>query len=308
LKKGKRREETAGIANDFDKCDALGPADLVWRRHVTPAGLVETVIERIEKDLETRMITAGIDIGHQSVNAVILDQDTIVSRATLVLAGEVEAAAKAVLERVLQQAEMKRDAIARVYTTGVGREKVGFADGHGTEMLAHVTGAHRLFPAARTVIDVGAEGSRIMRCDANGKLSNFAMNDKCASGAGVFLETVAQMLRVPVSEIGHASLKSTKQVVLTTTCAVFAESEIVAEIHKGSSKEDILWGVHESVASKIASVVKRVGVEEEVVFTGGVGRNVGLVKALEKQLGHAIRVPEHPETVGALGAAILAAR
>ena len=132
------------------------------------------------------------------------------------------------------------------------------------------------------------------------------MNDKCASGAGIFLETVAEMMQIPLSEMGPISLGASKQLQLTTTCAVFAESEIVAEVHRGSSKEDILWAVHESIATKVASAGKRFGIEEELVFTGGVALNTGVVAALEQQVGLDIRVPEKPDIVGALGAAILA--
>jgi predicted CoA-substrate-specific enzyme activase len=252
------------------------------------------------------MITAGIDIGHQSVNAVILEDDRIMSHATRVIAGEVEAAAKTVYFGILDQAGMKAASIERLFATGVGRENVTFADGNRTEMLSHVQGSHWLFPAARTVIDVGAEGSRILRCDSEGNLANFVMNDKCASGAGVFLETVAEMMQIPLSEMGLFSLDSSKKVALTTTCAVFAESEIVAEVHRGSAKEDIIAGVHESIAVKIAAATKRVGIEAALIFSGGVALNIGVVRALEKQLEHDILVPKDPEIVGALGAAILA--
>ena len=252
------------------------------------------------------MITAGIDIGHQSVNAVILDNNRIISHASRVIAGEVEAAAKTVFDGILDQAGMNAARIERLFATGVGRKKVTFADGNRTEMLSYVKGSHWLFPAARTVIDVGAEGSRILRCDSDGNLTNFVMNDKCASGAGVFLETVAEMMQIPLSKIGPLSLDSSKKIVLTTTCAVFAESEIVAEVHRGSAKEDILAGVHESIAARITSVTKRAGIESELIFAGGVALNIGVVRALEKQLELDIQIPKDPEIVGALGAAILA--
>lgn len=252
------------------------------------------------------MITAGIDIGHQSVKAVILENDRITSHASRVIAGEVEAAARTVFDGILDQAEMSPDKIQRLFATGVGREKVTFADGNRTEMLSHVQGSHWLFPAARTVVDVGAEGSRILRCDSRGNLTDFVMNDKCAAGAGVFLETVAAMMQISISEMGPLSLESSNKVVLTSTCAVFAESEIVAEVHRGSAKEDIVAGVHASIAARIAAVTKRVGIEAQLVFTGGVALNIGVVRALEKQLGHDILVPQEPGIVGALGAAILA--
>jgi predicted CoA-substrate-specific enzyme activase len=252
------------------------------------------------------MITAGIDIGHQSVNAVILANERILTHTTRVIAGGVETAAQTVFDEALDRAGMQSAGIERLFATGVGREKVTFADGNPTEMLSHVQGSHWLFPAARTVIDVGAEGSRILRCDSKGNLTNFVMNDKCASGAGVFLETVAEMMQIPLSDLGPFSLDSSNKIVLTTTCAVFAESEIVAEIHRGAAKADILAGVHASIAARIAAVTKRIGIAAELVFTGGVALNTGVVRALEKQLELDIQVPQAPEIVGALGAAILA--
>ncbi|MBI5911297.1 MAG: 2-hydroxyglutaryl-CoA dehydratase [Betaproteobacteria bacterium] len=252
------------------------------------------------------MITAGIDIGHESVNVVVLQEDGILGHASFVISGEVGAVARVAFEQTLSQLGIARGSIQRIFATGVGRENVALADGHRTQMLSHVRGAHRLVPGARTVIDVGAEGSRVMRCDANGNLTNFALNDKCASGSGVFLETVAGMLDLPLPDIGGLSLRASRTVVLTSTCAVFAESEIVAEIHRGSSKEAILWGVNEAIVSKIAATARRVGIEPELALTGGVARNAGVVQALREQLKVEVAVPEHPEIAGALGAAILA--
>jgi predicted CoA-substrate-specific enzyme activase len=252
------------------------------------------------------MLTAGIDIGHESVNVAVVDDDCVVGHATFVIAGEVGAAAALAFAQTLDRLGLVHDRIARVVATGIGREKVALASDHRTPMLSHVRGAHALFPAARTVIDMGAEGSRVMRCDARGNLTNFALNDKCAAGSGVFLETVAGMLDVPLSDMGRRSLESSRSVALTATCVVFAESEIVAEIHRGSSREDILWGVNESIASRIAATSKRVGVVPDVVVTGGVARNAGVVQALKEQLDVTIAVPRHPEIVGALGAALLA--
>jgi benzoyl-CoA reductase subunit D len=252
------------------------------------------------------MVTAGIDIGHENVNVVILDDDAILGHATLNIAGEVSAAAQLAFDTALGRLGMARASIERVCATGVGRERVALADGHCTQMLSHARGAHWRCPGARTAIDVGAEGSRVMRCDARGHVTAFALNDKCASGSGVFLETVADMLDVPLAEMGALSLAGPRDLVLSSTCAVFAESEIVAEIHRGTPREAILWGVNGSVASKIAAAGRRVGIEREVVLTGGVARNAGIVEALREQLGVDVVVPEHPEITGALGAAVLA--
>ncbi len=252
------------------------------------------------------MVTAGIDIGHESVTVVILHDDGTLGHATFVISGEVGAVARLAFEQTLDRLGIVRAGIDRIFATGIGRDNVVLADGHRTPMLSHARGAHWWFPGARTVIDVGAEGSRIMRCDARGNLTNFALNDKCAAGSGVFLETVAEMLDVPLADMGGLSLSGSRRVVLTSTCAVFAESEIVAEIHRGSSRADILWGVHESIGAKIAAMSRRVGVEPDLILTGGVAKNVGVAQALREQLQMDVAVPEHPEIAGALGAALLA--
>jgi (R)-2-hydroxyacyl-CoA dehydratese activating ATPase len=252
------------------------------------------------------MLTAGIDIGHESVNVVVVGDDGIVGHGTFVISGEVGAAAALAFERTLPPLGIARDGIHRVFATGIGRENVGLADGHRTPMLSHVRGAHWLFPAARTVIDIGAEGSRVMRCDGNGRLTDFALNDKCAAGSGVFLETVADMLEIPLADMGRLSLDARRTVVLTATCAVFAESEIVAEIHRGASREDILRGVNNSIVSRIAATGRRVGIAPDLVLTGGVARNVGVVKAMREQFDLDVMVPEQPQIAGALGAALLA--
>lgn len=252
------------------------------------------------------MIAAGIDVGHKTAKAVILDGGTLVARSSVVIAGGVSAAARAILDNVLTLAGMDRGAISRIFATGALREGVAWAAGHPTEMSCHARGAHWLFPGARTVIDMGAEGIRVMRCDARGDLMEFVLNDKCASGTGVFLEIVAEMLRVPLDEMGPLSLGASGGVALTSTCAVFAESEIVAQIHRGSSREEVLRAVNESVASKVVPLSMRVGVEPEVVLTGGVARNVGVVEALRRHLSSGLWVPQEPEIVGALGAALLA--
>lgn len=252
------------------------------------------------------MVTAGIDIGHESVGVAVLGEAGLLGHTTLVVAGEVGAAARLALETALGRLDLAREAVDRVFATGIGRESATVADGHRTPMLSQARGAHWYVPGARTVIDVGAEGTRVMRCDARGHVTDFALNDRCASGSGVFLETVADMLDVPLADLGTRSLRGEPGVVLTSTCAVFAESEIVAEIHRGTAPEAILRGVHAAIASKIAATARRVGLAPAVVFTGGVARNAGLAQALRDELGADVTVPERPEITGALGAALLA--
>ena len=252
------------------------------------------------------MITAGLDVGHQSINGVILDDQEILTHLSLRLAGEVDASARVAFEKLLGQAKLKPAQVNLLFATGMEREKISIADGHRTEMLCHLRGAHWLFPGVRTVIDTGAEGIRILKGDARGNLTQFVLNDKCAAGTGIFLETVAMMMRVSLEEMGPVSQLSAGNILLTSTCAVFAESEIVGQIHRGTSREDILHAVHESVASRISILAKRIGIEPEVVQTGGVARNLGVVEALKRSLELDIRVPEKPEIMGALGAALLA--
>ena len=252
------------------------------------------------------MITAGLDIGHRSINGVLMDEEKIVTHLSLKLAGEVDASAKVAFEKLLSQAELKPSRVGHLFATGVGREKVSIADGHRTEMLCHLKGTHWLFPGARTVIDTGAEGIRVSKGDLRGNLAHFVLNDRCAAGTGVFLETVAMMMRVSLSEMGPLSQLSAGKTLLTSTCAVFAESEIVGQVHRGMPREDILRAVHESVASRIFLLAQRIGIEPEVIQTGGVARNIGVVLALKRNLELNIRVPENPEITGALGAALLA--
>lgn len=251
-------------------------------------------------------VVAGVDVGHQTVKVVVLGRDGLLGRGIWALAGSVAHAAEAGLRRAAAQAGVERGAVERIYVTGAGRDGVVMGDGRPTEMLCHVRGAHADHPRARTVMDMGAEGFRVLSCDADGHLTAFVLNDKCASGTGVFLETVASMLRVTLDEMGPLSLQAAGNLSLTTTCAVFAESEIVAETHRGTPREEILWAVHDAIAARIVALSQRVGVTPDVVLTGGVARNVGLVAALGRRLGLDPFVPEAPEMMGALGAALLA--
>ena len=173
-------------------------------------------------------------------------------------------------------------------------------------MLCHAKGAHWLFPSARTVIDIGAESSKVMRLNEDGGVEDFAGNDKCAAGTGIFLDTMAKAMEVPVEEAGELSLNYTEKARISSMCAVFAESEVVSHIHRGTSRNDILAGIHESIADRVFGMSNRVGIKDDVVLTGGVALNIGMVKALEEKLERKIYVPEDPRITGALGAALIA--
>lgn len=253
------------------------------------------------------MLTLGIDVGHCNTKAVLLEDGFVIGKVIFRAAGSVQKAAVEAWEKIREVTGIHKRSYPRVFVTGVGRDKGFGGDGTPTEMASHVRGVYHWLPSVRTVVDLGAEGVRVSRCDHGGKLVNFVLNDRCAAGTGMFLETVAQMLELSVSEMGSLALRGSPGVRLTSTCAIFAESEIVGYVHKGVSRQDILWAVHDSLGARVAALVQKVGPRPEVVATGGAARNKGLLKALEFHLGFPVMVLHEPELMGALGAALLAA-
>lgn len=253
------------------------------------------------------MLILGIDVGHCNTKAVLLEDGFVIGKVLFRAAGSVEKAAAEAWEKIRVLTGIHESSSPRIFVTGVGRDRGFGGDGSPTEMASHVRGVHHWLPSVRTVVDLGAEGVRVSRCDQKGRLVHFVINDRCAAGTGMFLETVAQMMDLSVSEMGSLALRGFPGVRLTSTCAVFAESEIVGYVHKGVSREDILWAVHDSLGARVAALVQKVGPEPEVVATGGVARNKGLLKALERHLGLPVLVLHEPEMMGALGAALLAA-
>lgn len=210
-------------------------------------------------------------------------------------------------EKAVSEAGITKADVSYVMATGAGKGEVDFAGGTITEVGADARGAVYFFPSGRVIIDVGAEEGRAIRCDDRGKVVDFAINEKCAAGAGSFTEAMARALEVPLEEMGPLALKSSKNIPMNAQCAVFAESEVVSLIHSKVSREDIAKAVHDAIASRIISMARRVGVEKDLVMTGGVGRNVGFVKALEDGLEMPVLVPDDPEFVSAVGAALAAA-
>ena len=207
----------------------------------------------------------------------------------------------------LEDAGIARDQLERIVATGVGRKNVPPADSDVTEVTADARGASKLMPSARTVVDVGAEEGRGISIDEKGVVVDFAINEKCAAGAGAFTEAMARALEIPLEEIGEISLDSTQSIDMNAQCTVFAESELVTLVHSNTPVSDIARSVHDAIASRITSMVRRVGLHPDVILIGGVGYNVGFKRSLEEDLGMKIMVPEHPEYVTALGAAIVAA-
>lgn len=251
------------------------------------------------------MITVGVDAGSLATKAVVMDDSRVLGRG-LVHSSEPGAAERAIAT-AMEVAGLKAVPAAAIVATGIGKKEVPAATSQATEISCDARGARFFVPAAATVIDLGAENSRSIRLDGAGRISEFALNDKCAAGTGVFLEAMAKALRVPVSEMGALSLKSTQDVNITATCVVFAESEVVSQIHRKTPKEDILYGIHKSIATRVFGMVSRVGINGPVVVIGGLAKNTGILKPLEKLLGVGLVVPEEPEFIGAVGAALIAA-
>ena len=200
-----------------------------------------------------------------------------------------------------------REDLDFVVGTGAGRQEVSIADDQVTEVGAAARGASSLFAGARTVIDVGAEEGRAVRCNESGKVEDFAVNEKCAAGAGTFTEAMARALEVDLEQLGRMSLDSTQAVPMNAQCTVFAESEVVSLLHAKTPKEDISRAVHDAMASRITSMVRKVGLQDDVVVIGGLAKNVGFIDSMKRSLETAILLPPEPEFVGALGAALVAA-
>ena len=259
------------------------------------------------------MITAGIDIGAKFVKIVLLQDDKVLHRVKGVVRFDVNKSTASIFEDALKKCNLQQIDISRAVATGMGKSEVLHkepieASQAISEVVADATGAWHLRQKVRTVIDVGAEEGRGIKVNEDGKVKDFVINERCAAGAGTFVETMARALEVEVEDMGPLSLKSTKSVPMNAQCTVFAESEVVSLIHSRVAKEDIARAIHDAMAGRIASMVLRVGVEKEVVLVGGVALNQGFVKPLQHELNTDLIVPEFPEYVGALGSAIIASR
>ncbi|MDA8110477.1 MAG: acyl-CoA dehydratase activase [Betaproteobacteria bacterium] len=250
---------------------------------------------------------AGVDVGSTQTKAVILDEHrAIVGRALLDMETSMTTVAQDAFRAALEAAGIAEGDVAWVAGTGYGRYKVTFGREQVTEISCHARGAVTLFPLTRTVIDVGGQDTKAISVAPDGKVLNFTMNDKCAAGTGRFLGAASFALEMPLSELGPLALKATNPVRITTTCTVFAESEIISHLSKGLLPEDVLMGVHQAIASRCVSLARRVGIASEVTFTGGVSRNVAMVRLLEEQLEMPVNVSQDAHFCGALGAALYA--
>ena len=248
--------------------------------------------------------TLGIDIGSTASKCVMLADGKEIVAKSLITVGAGTSGPQRAIDAVLAEAGMSKEDIAFILATGYGRNSLeNFADHQMSELSCHAKGAAFLFPQVRTVVDIGGQDVKVMRVE-NGAMTNFQMNDKCAAGTGRFLDVMARILEVDVNDLAVLGAQSTKHVGISSTCTVFAESEVISQLSQGTDKRDIINGIHESVAGRVAGLAHRVGVQDQVVMTGGVAQNAGVVKALAAQLGHEVHTSPLTQYVGALGAAL----
>jgi benzoyl-CoA reductase subunit D len=252
------------------------------------------------------MITVGIDLGTQSVKALILKDGTVVSRSQVFSGFEPTKAAEQAVGEALKKAGLAITDVACFMATGSGTEMAPFSASTVSMMGADAKAGTFLFPKARTIIDVGAEEARAVKCDEKGIMMDFVVNERCAAGAGAFIEAMARALEVKLEDMGPLALKAERASPINAACVIFGESDVVSLIHRQESKPEIARAVFDAMADRISSMVHRVGVNPDVVLVGGVAKDVGFVASLKRKLGIDILIPEYPEFVGALGAALIA--
>ncbi len=254
------------------------------------------------------MIVAGVDIGSITTEALLFDKEKGILSYTILLTGaDSRKTSEMALDKVLAESGKDRSALANVIATGCGRKRAAFAKDAVTEITCIAKGVNYLFPDARTVIDIGGQDTKAIRIDAKGRVTEFEMNDKCAAGTGRFIEVMANALKVDLDKIGELSLSHKKDVTISSICTVFAESEVISLVSEGEELEDILYGIHRAIADRTMGLINRLGgMEKEVIMAGGVAKNLGVVRALEKAMDTGVKIPVEPQIVGALGAALLA--
>jgi len=250
---------------------------------------------------------AGVDVGSTQTKAVLLNEKReIVARSLIDTGANVVSAAENAFLEALHSGRIDEEEVAYVVGTGYGRYRVTFGNTQVTEISCHGRGAVHIFPQTQTVLDMGGQDTKAIRVGPTGEIVDFCMNDKCAAGTGRFLGAAAAALEIPLPELGGTALKAVRPVRISTTCTVFAESEVLSWLGKGKKVEDILLGVHQSIASRSIGLLRRVGIEPELTFTGGVARNVGMIHVLNEALGFSVNFSEESHFIGAIGAALFA--
>lgn len=254
----------------------------------------------------SKIYTLGIDIGSTSSKCVVMADGKEVISSAIVEKGAGTDGVDIVLEKALGEAGLTLENMGAIISTGYGRNSYDRADKTMSELSCHAKGGSFIFGDVSTIIDIGGQDAKVLRIDKNGQLQNFVMNDKCAAGTGRFLEVMANVLHVSLDDFGKYDAEATERTPISSTCTVFAESEVISSLAHNADVRNIIKGIHYSVASRVAGQAKRVGVAAPVVMTGGVSRNSGVVRALEEELDTSIAVSNESQLAGALGAAIYA--
>jgi predicted CoA-substrate-specific enzyme activase len=254
------------------------------------------------------MLTVGIDVGSITAKAAVVRDGALISDKLILTGFNARHAGEQVFDTIIDDLGIEASSIDKIISTGYGRNSVAIADKAVTEITCHALGAHYLNPAVRSVIDIGGQDSKAIALDETGSVKDFAMNDKCAAGTGRFLEVMAKALEVELDHFGQFSINADQPAKISSLCTVFAESEVISLISKGEKRENIIAGIHESIAARVAAMASRTGLKAPIMMTGGVAKNIGVVKALEKKLGQPIEVSPLSQLTGAIGAALLAQR
>ena len=252
------------------------------------------------------MYTMGLDIGSTASKGVILKDGRDIVATSVIPFGTGTSGPEKVRKELMEKSALERGDLEKIVVKGYGRMNYEDADKQISELSCHAKGTSFLVEGVRTIIDIGGQDAKALVLDQSGTLQNFVMNDKCAAGTGRFLDVMAKILETEVSELGDISSRSEKEVSISSTCTVFAESEVISHLSAGEATEDIVAGIHSPVAKRVSSLAKRVGIKDKVAMVGGVARNKGVVKAMEDAIGMEITVPENAQLTGALGAAIYA--
>jgi len=252
------------------------------------------------------MITAGIDLGTQSVKAVILKDNELISRGKAFSGFDPAKAAEEALGEALKEVKLAMSKLVHVTATGPGMDMAPNSNSTVSMMGADAKAGVYLFPNARTIVDVGAEEARAVKCDVNGIMMDFVVNERCAAGAGAFIEAMARALEVKLEDMGPLSLKAERASSINASCVIFGESDVVSLIHRQESKPEIARAIFDAMADRVSSMVHRLGVNPDVVLVGGVAKDVGFVASLKRKLGIDVLIPAYPEYAGALGAALVA--
>ncbi|HLN44953.1 MAG TPA: acyl-CoA dehydratase activase [Candidatus Sulfotelmatobacter sp.] len=253
------------------------------------------------------MATAGIDVGTQTVKVVVLQNDAIVGQAKVFSGFDPAESVEEAMATALTDAKLTTVDIKHITATGSGMDLAPNKNSTISMMGADAKAGVRLFPKARTIIDVGAEEARAVKCDDNGIMVDFVVNERCAAGAGAFIEAMARALELKMEDMGPLSLKAERSSTINASCVIFGESDVVTLIHRQESKPEIARAVFDAMADRISSMVRRLGINPDVMLVGGVAKDVGFVASLKRKLGVDLSIPENPEYVGAYGAALVAA-